>query len=83
MLIEFFSLPIRAQAISTIKKAINSDSNYYKIAIEEPILFSIKQFIDKPIENNEKNNNADAKKNESKTDEADDDLGLIQPAFGF
>ncbi len=36
------------KAALTIQKAINSDSNFYTIAKEEPILFPIKQYIKKP-----------------------------------
>ena len=36
------------KAALTIEKAINSDSSFYEIAKEEPILFPIKQYIKKP-----------------------------------
>ena len=36
------------KAALTIEKAINADVNFYEIAKEEPMLFSIKQYIKKP-----------------------------------
>lgn len=42
------------QAALMVGKAIKTDSNYYNITKEEPMLFSIKQFIKKPKDNEEK-----------------------------
>ena len=55
------------QAALMVGKAIDTDSKYYEIAKEEPMLFSIKQFIKKPKE--EKHQNFEESKKEKMIEE--------------
>ena len=52
------------KAALTIRKAINSDSKYYDIAKEEPMLFPIKQFIEKPEQTTKQKEYKESKKEE-------------------
>lgn len=50
------------KAALTIQKAIESDSEFYKVAKEEPILFPIKQYIKKPKQITEGNTKEETEK---------------------
>lgn len=50
------------KAALAVQKAIDADSNFYKIAKEEPILFPIKQYIKKPELNVETKKQEETKK---------------------
>lgn len=66
------------KAALAVQKAIDADSNFYKIAKEEPILFPIKQFIKKPEQIVETKKQEETKKEKMIEEYLNDTYNLTQ-----